>query len=145
MVEQVDRELLFVLANVPKEQAVGLYEGNFDHDPMVKRKLDAVKAFRIAAEARGMEAAARIAESIELLGAEQNMGSVLIRRIIDAIRASIGKEHSSEVERLREALEWIANFCKEEAKLEYNDAMRKVFQKGVESRARAALNGGQHE
>jgi len=84
MVEQVDRELLFILANVPKEQAVGLYEGNFDHDPMVKRKLDAVKAFRIAAEARGMEKAAKAISD----------NPAAVRAIFDAARAALnGGQH----------------------------------------------------
>lgn len=111
------------------------------------------------ARMEGMEAAAKIAEkwrdeNREKCKEEKLRGSTSMADRLDgaatecnalaqAIRASIGQEHSSEVERLREALEWIANFCKEEAKLEYNDAMRKVFQKGVERRARAALKGNQ--
>lgn len=45
----------------------------------------------------------------------------------------------AEVERLREALGWIAKWCEEEENLEYNDAMRKAFQRNMGEAARAAL------
>jgi hypothetical protein len=46
---------------------------------------------------------------------------------------------AAEIERLREALTWIEGYCRTEYALEYNDAMRKVFQRNMADKARAAL------
>lgn len=132
MVEQVDRDAAAEVAPNNESWGVLVRGGALDDDPIVQL----FAAHRIAAEARGKEAAARIAEET-FIGAtyEQVPNAVKIREeIADAIRASIGQENSSEVERLREALrdavDWADRHDKDPSWLD---------------NARAALNGDQHE
>ena len=64
-VTQEDRLLLADLADLPQSDAMSLYSGAADKDPKIMRRLQLVARHRIAAEQRGMERAAGIAEADE--------------------------------------------------------------------------------
>lgn len=148
MVEQVDRLFLADLGDLSQEEAMKIYGGQFDNDPYVKRRLAAVEAFRIAAEARGKEAAAEIADN---WNDSEHSGGYVAKTIASQIRASIGQEQTSEVERLREAIKPFVD-------LKHQKGAWAIVQKAtgdfepvtltVTKRQMldlmAALNGGQH-
>lgn len=132
MVEQVDRDA-----------AESFYEG-----PCTRGLLETIlSSHRIAAEARGMEAAARIA--LEWRNGQSDERCWIAQEIADAIRASIGQEHSSEVERLREALQDVRD-CALVVSSIFPDSPPSVSWivnqlTKVLPKIDAALNGGQHE
>ncbi len=156
MVEQVDRDAAAELTP-PKIRAINVRLGHLDDTPLVQ----AFRDHRIAAEARGKEAGARIvekdaegmswSESASISGA----GFELIKRA-KAIRASIGQEHSSECPKCETAGEdcgehtptWeqLAGYWKGEAeKLAQEINAYKEACANAATAIRAALNGGQHE
>ena len=57
----------------------------------------------------------------------------------DALPCRQLMDAKQEIERLRGALLWIRRVCAEELDLEYNDAMRRVFQRNVRDAALKAL------
>ena len=132
MVEQVDRDAAWPY--IPSNSIAGA-----DRDGFFNGKYDdcqAVQAFakhRIAAEARGMEAAARIVEGASKRMATKDMREMLLLQA-KAIRASIGQEHSSEVERLRDENGRLLGEING-----YKDALAQA--EGIIEE----LNGGQHE
>jgi hypothetical protein len=55
------------------------------------------------------------------------------------VSADYIEEQAAKIERLRGTLLWIRGICAEELELEYNDAMRRAFQRNVRDAAIKAL------